>query len=176
MAKTAIALYQTLIESRQVVEELATSGYSRADIQIIDQDQPDVMKLLTGAGLPPADAEAYREGLQHGAHLVMLTTTDDMIDAAVYVMESYKSINIHDQQAPWQPNSAAEPLATANHGQEAGHNNEEIAPLPAVEEGIRYEEYQDAPGEARSEAVIEAELAKEKITPRQEYVEESVRR
>ncbi len=175
MAKTAIALYQTLIESRQVVEELATSGYSRADIQIIDQDKPDVLDLLTGAGLPQVDAQAYRQGLQHDAHLVMLTTSDDMIDAAVYIMESYNSINIHDQQAPWQTASTAHVPATASADQEAWHR-EEINGLPAVEEGIRYEEYQDTPGEVRSEAVIEAEIAKEKITPRQEYVEESVRR
>jgi len=165
MAKTAVALYETLVDSRQVVEELAMSGYSRSDIQVLDQDQSDTFNILVNAGLPEADAEAYRNGLRHGGHLVMLTTTEDMVDAAVYIMESHNSINVHDQRS-WALDRTAD---------QATWHNEETAGLHAVEEGIRYEEYQNEPGTARRQDVIDPDDAQERVLPRQGYVEESLR-
>jgi len=176
MAKTAVALYQTVNDARHVVEELATSGYNREDIQMMDQDDGNSVTTLTRAGLPQVDAEAYREGLQHGAHLVMLTSTDDMIDAAVYIMESYNSINIHDRQAPWQINGAEQQQGNATYGRDALQRDADATELPLVEEGIRYEEYPAESGTVRAEGESETSVAQENIPPRQDYVEESIRR
>ncbi len=180
MAKTAVALYQTLNEARHVVEELAEAGYSRDDIQVMAQDNSNNLATLVKAGLPQADAEAYCESLRHDAHLVLVTTPDDMIDAAIYVMDSYNSINIHDHHASWQGNKTSGHAAEVVHDsdavrQEIFERDRAAAEPRVVEEGIRYEEYQDEPGEVRAQAEVETPV-EEKITPRQDYVEESLRR
>lgn len=101
MAKTAVALYDTVNEAQQVVNELTDVGFSASNMQMLSDNTNNVVTTLTSAGLPPSDANAYAEGIRRGGHVVMITTEDDQIDTAVDIMDRYNSINIQERTAMW---------------------------------------------------------------------------
>lgn len=101
MAKTAVALYDTVNEAQQVVNELTDVGFNAGSIQILSDNTNNVVATLTSAGLPRSDADAYAEGIRRGSNVVMITTEDDQIDTAVEIMDRFNSINIQERAEMW---------------------------------------------------------------------------
>lgn len=177
MAKTAVALYDTMNEARQVNEELANAGFDRSTIRIMSTQDGDTINTLTNAGLPRNDAEAYAEGIRRGGRLVMITTDDSRIDTAVDIMDRYNSINIEERSELWRSegwSGYTETQAGISDrqnvtGRRQGAEQEERA-IPVVEEELRVGKRQIERGGVRVHTHVEEKPVEETVTLRDEHV------
>ncbi|MCB0063819.1 MAG: YsnF/AvaK domain-containing protein [Caldilineaceae bacterium] len=177
MTKTAVALYDTKNDARQVKEELANTGYNRSNIHMMSQGDGENRSLLINSGLPRSDAEAYVEGVRRGGNLVMVTTEDSRIDSAVDIMERHNSINIHERANLWR-NDGWEGTVPAQAGTQhrqdgAGEHRtrgQEEETIPVVEEEMRVGKRQVERGGVRIHTNVEEQPVEETVTLRDEEV------
>lgn len=177
MAKTAVALYDTMNEARQVNEELANAGFDRSSIRIMNTQDGDNIDTLTNAGLPRNDAEAYVEGIRRGGRLVMITTDDSRIDTAVDIMDRFNSINIEDRAELWRSEGWSGSLGSQANikdrqnvtNRRQGSQKEEKA-IPVVEEELRVGKRQVERGGVRVHTHVEEKPVEETVTLRDEHV------
>lgn len=184
MAKTAIALYDTNHEAKQVVEELTNAGFSRSSTQLIHASGDDTFTTLTNAGLPRHDAEAYLEGIRRGGYLVMITTDDHRIDSAVDIMDGYNSINIQERAEQWR--SEGWNTESARHESTSGrqatisgrqgrtgdireHDQEEAA-IPVVEEELHVGKRQVEHGSVRVRSHVTEKPVEKTVKLQEEHV------
>lgn len=178
MAKTAVALYDTSKEAKQVVEELSSAGFSRSSARILNGQDSDSRDVLTNAGLPHDDAEAYVEGIRRGGHLVMVTTDDSRIDVAVDIMDRNNSVNIQERAELWRGegwSSMSETQAgtTGRQGRTGGRQGrapEKEETIPVVEEELRVGKRQVDQGGVRVRSHVEEKPVEETVSLREEHV------
>lgn len=170
MAKTAVALYDSMSEAKKVNEQLITAGFSRSNIQIIGKGDSNSVSTLTKVGLPQSDAEAYVEGVRRGGNLVMVTTDDGKIDSAVDIMDRHNSINIQERAEQWRGEgwslAADVDAATTNKkGKVQGETT-----IPIVEEELRVGKRQVEHGGVRVRSHVEERPVEETVSLREEHV------
>lgn len=185
MAKTAVALYDTVNEAQQVVNELTSTGFSRNSIQMLNNNTNNTTTTLTSAGLPRSDADAYVEGIRRGGHLVMITTEDDEIDTAVDIMDRFNSVNIQERADMWRGegwDQQSELAAVSNSGRHSNlsgaqgrsgtlhDQDEEETTIPVVEEELRVGKRQVESGGVRVRTHIEEQPVEETVNLREEHV------
>lgn len=178
MAKTAVALYDTNNEAKQVVEELTSAGFSRSSARIINEHDSDSRDTLTNAGLPRNDAEAYVEGIRRGGHLVMITTDDSRIDVAVDIMDRNNSVNIQERAELWRGEgwsgiSETQAGTTGRQGRAGGRQGrvqEEEETIPVVEEELRVGKRQVEQGGVRVRSHVEEKPVEETVNLHEEHV------
>jgi uncharacterized protein (TIGR02271 family) len=123
MAKTLVGLYDTFIESKQVVQELVESGFSRSDIKLATHSAEDVqgydvdytyaetaastgrgrglIDLLTRSGVPQSEADSYAEGVRRGGTLVLVKARDEHVDRGLEIMNRVHSVDIDTRTTQW---------------------------------------------------------------------------
>lgn len=142
MGKTAVGLYESDSEARQVLRDLVSAGFDRSNIRIMLGDESavgvrewfdddssygnrgafsDSNTALTSVGVPAADARNYAEALRRGNALVSVSTTDARIDEAVAIMSRYNILDINDRMRSWgseyaATGAAATGAAATNYG------------------------------------------------------------
>jgi hypothetical protein len=121
MAKTLVGLYDTFIESKQVVQELVENGFSRSDIKLATHSAEDVqgydvdytyaetaastgrgrgvIDLLTRSGVPQSEADTYAEGVRRGGTLVLAKARDEHVDRGLEIMNRVHSVDRHARDA-----------------------------------------------------------------------------
>jgi uncharacterized protein (TIGR02271 family) len=183
MAKTAVALYDTMNEAQQVVDELTNTGFSRSSIRLLGDNDNNIVSTLTDAGLPHHDAEAYYEGIRRGGNLVMITTEDDRIDPVVDIMDRYNSINIQERAEMWRnegwgvqedraETTGRQAAISSRQGRTSeihDHDHEE-ATIPVVEEEMRVGKRQVEHGGVRVRTHVEEKPVEETVNLREEHV------
>jgi uncharacterized protein (TIGR02271 family) len=186
MGKTAVGLYETSAEARQVLNELISAGFDRNSVRIMlgDQsnrqlhewldDQPgratasqsqwshdSATSMLSSIGVPRADAQHYEEALHRGHALVSASTSDQRIDEAVDIMSHHKILDIHEQMRSW--NTADDKKRSLQSGEEAT--------LPVIEEEIRVGKREVERGGVRVRAHVTETPVDETVNLREEHVE-----
>lgn len=177
MTKTAVALYDRESEARQVMEELSDSGYNRGNIRMMNKGNGENRSILTNAGLPRSDAEAYVEGVRRGGNVVMITTDDNRIDTAVDIMERHNSININERAELWRNDGWEGATATrtdtersqARAGERRIRGQEEET-IPVVEEEMHVGKRQVERGGVRVHTHVEEQPVEETVTLRDEEI------
>ncbi|HXF64559.1 MAG TPA: YsnF/AvaK domain-containing protein [Caldilineaceae bacterium] len=195
MAKTAVGLYETQAEARQVVNELISSGFDRNTIHLMLGDidtrqvyewsdertqaadagrrwaENEAISMLVDSGVPRSDARYYQEALHQGNALVSVTTTDQRIDDAVSIMSSYGIIDMQDRIRNWGQTGAtgATASAAASAGRELRTGEEEV--IPVVEEELRVGKRAVERGGVRVRAHVTETPVEETVNLRQEHVD-----
>ena len=60
-----------------------------------------LLGALTDLGIPKEPAEYYAEGVRRGGHLVTLTTTDDMTNRAVELLNHHNPVDVNERVEQW---------------------------------------------------------------------------
>lgn len=170
MAKTAVALYDSMSEAKKVSDQLTNAGFSRSSIQIIGKGDSNSVSTLTNVGLPQNDAEAYVEGVRRGGNLVMVTTDEGKIDSAVDIMDRHNSINIQERAEQWRGEGWG--LATdvdTTTSKKKGNVQGETT-IPVVEEELRVGKRQVDQGGVRVRSHVEERPVEETVSLREEHV------
>lgn len=182
MAKTAVALYDTMNEARQVTDELSNAGFDRSSIRLMSTQDNDTIDTLTNAGLPRHDAEAYAEGIRRGGRLVMITTDDSRIDTAVDIMDRYNSIDVQERAELWRSEgwgtqstmqdatTGRQAAITGHQGRTGDMHEHDEAAIPVVEEELRVGKRQVAKGGVRVHTHVEEKPVEETVTLRDEHI------
>lgn len=184
MAKTAVALYDTVNEAQQVVNELNDVGFNASNIQMLSDNTNNIVSTLSSAGLPSSDAEAYAEGIRRGGNVVMITTEDDQIDTAVDIMDRFNSVNIQERAQTWrgenwdrqsdveEADSGRQAALTGSQGRSgvAHDHDQEEATIPVVEEQLRVGKRQVESGGVRVRTHVEEKPVEETVNLHEEHV------
>jgi uncharacterized protein (TIGR02271 family) len=119
MAKTLVALYDTVPEAERVVQELMADGFARSDIHLALNDtmsratqgstvQGDaayagatLLATLTDLGVPADEAHAYAEGVRRGGVLVVVESGDDQAERGMAILQRLHPVNMHERTAQW---------------------------------------------------------------------------
>jgi uncharacterized protein (TIGR02271 family) len=198
VGKTAVGLYDTTQEARQVFNDLISAGFSRNNIRILVGDNErrisewgiDVQStssaaamhsadaaipLLVNSGVPRSDAIYYQEALHRGAALVSASTTDERIDEAVDIMSGYNLIDLQDRVRRWRGEGwregsemAATTTAEMRHDI---HQAEGEQSIPIVEEELQVGKRQvEKSGGVRLRAHVTETPVEETVNLREEHV------
>jgi uncharacterized protein (TIGR02271 family) len=185
MGKTAVGLYETSAEARQVLGELVKANFDRSNIRIMlgDQatrrvhewldDQPantvggstrwqedGASETLIALGVPRGDAHHYEEALHRGHALVSVATTDQRIDEAVDIMSRHHILDVHERRRRWNMKSGAEgTLETGEH-----------TTVPVIEEEVRVGKREVERGGVRIRAHVTETPVEETVNLREERV------
>ena len=123
MAKTLVALYDTLAEAERVVQDLVQHGFSRRDIhlrtqsaigvagrvadpaytgeRLLGSDDTDLVEELTDLGVPVDDATGYAEGVRRGGTLVVVEASNDQADRGLEIMQRRQAVDLDERVAQW---------------------------------------------------------------------------
>src|ERR1700704_6213560 len=119
MAKTLVALYDTVTDAEQVVQELIADGFARSAIHLaVDHTQSrtapsasvesdsayegaNLVDTLVDLGVPYEEAYAYTEGVHRGGALVVVESSDDRAERGMAVLQRLHPVNIHERTAQW---------------------------------------------------------------------------
>jgi uncharacterized protein (TIGR02271 family) len=123
MAKILVGLYETVAEAEQVVQDLASHGFSRSDIQLVTErvthaagratDQAAasadlvrsggtaLLEELTEYGVPTDEAAVYAEGVRRGGTLVVVDARDDWAEQGLEIMQRRHAVDIDERVAQW---------------------------------------------------------------------------
>jgi hypothetical protein len=111
MTKTALGLFNTSDTADAVVALLLTSGFSRAEVKLINRadfdartsPETDILKL---GGVPAEHAGRYWDAVRSGRTLIALSA-GDRADRAIEIMDAAGALYLEE--------SIAQPLAGAAH-------------------------------------------------------------
>src|SRR5918911_2878866 len=119
MAKTLVALYDTVPEADRVVQELMADGFSRSDIHLALNDTQSratqrstvegdaayagatLLATLADLGVPADEAHAYAEGVRRGGALVVVESSDDRAERGMAILRRLHPVDIHERTAQW---------------------------------------------------------------------------
>jgi uncharacterized protein (TIGR02271 family) len=120
MAKTLVALYETVTAAEQVVQELVADGFARSDIHLaLDHTKRSAVHNATGAqdaayegahlvetladgGVPSDEAYAYAEGVRRGGALVVVESSDERAERGMAILQRLHPVDIHERTTQWQ--------------------------------------------------------------------------
>jgi uncharacterized protein (TIGR02271 family) len=120
MAKTLVALYETVTAAEQVAQELVADGFARSDIHLaLDHTTRSAVHNATGAqdaayeganlvetladvGVPYDEAYAYAEGVRRGGALVVVESSDDRAERGMAILQRLHPVDIHERTTQWQ--------------------------------------------------------------------------
>jgi len=179
MAKTLVALYATVAEAEQVVQDLVQHGFSHSDIRLITQDGAGhpptathaerlaagdgLREQLADLGVPADDARTYAEGVRQGEALVVVHASDSEEERGVEMMNRRRLANVHA------PAAQAPPPATGRREQGQHGADKEIT-IPVVEEEISVGTRQVERGTARIHTRVVERPVEEAVRLREEHV------
>jgi uncharacterized protein (TIGR02271 family) len=119
MAKTLVALYETVTAAEQVVQELVADGFARSDIHLaLDHTKSSAVHNATGAqdaayeganlvetladaGVPYDEAYAYAEGVRRGGALVVVESSDERAERGMAILQRLHPVDIHERTTQW---------------------------------------------------------------------------
>ncbi|WP_431862284.1 hypothetical protein [Azospirillum sp.] len=109
MAKTLVALFDTLDDAEAAERDLLAAGFSDMEVEVLrnsgygaGEGYGEVMPQLKGWGVPHDEAVAYAEGLRRGGALLVVSPRDDeAVSRAVGVLESGDSVDLAARSAEW---------------------------------------------------------------------------
>ena len=119
MAKTLVALYDTVTDAERVVQELMADGFARRDIHLaLNETQSraaqrstvegdaayegaTLLATLTDLGVPADEAHAYAEGVRRGGALVVVESSDDRAERGMVILQRLHPVNMHERTAQW---------------------------------------------------------------------------
>jgi len=119
MAKTLVALYDTVTDAEQVVQALIADGFSRSDIRLaldhtksrtapsasVERDAAyegaNLLDTLADLGVPHDEAYAYVEGVRRGGALVVVESSDDRAERGMEILRRLHPVDIHERTAQW---------------------------------------------------------------------------
>jgi uncharacterized protein (TIGR02271 family) len=119
MAKTLVALYDTVTDAEQVVQELIADGFSRSAIHLaldhtksrtapaasVERDAAyegaHLIDTLADLGVPHDEAYAYVEGVRRGGALVVVESSDDREERGMEILRRLHPVDIHERTAQW---------------------------------------------------------------------------
>jgi uncharacterized protein (TIGR02271 family) len=119
MAKTLVALYNTVTDAERVVHELMADGFARSDIHLALSDTQSratqrstvegdaayagatLLATLTDLGVPADEAHAYAEGVRRGGALVVVESGDDQAERGMAILQRLHPVNMHERTAQW---------------------------------------------------------------------------
>jgi uncharacterized protein (TIGR02271 family) len=120
MAKTLVALYDTVTDAEQVVQELIADGFTRSAIHLaldstksrtapsasVERDAAyegaHLIETLADLGVPYDEAYAYAEGVHRGGALVVVESSDDREERGMEILRRLHPVDIHERTAQWQ--------------------------------------------------------------------------
>ena len=120
MAKTLVALYDTVTDAEQVVQELIADGFTRSAIHLaldstksrtapsasVERDAAyegaHMIETLADLGVPYDEAYAYAEGVHRGGALVVVESSDDREERGMEMLRRLHPVDIHERTAQWQ--------------------------------------------------------------------------
>jgi uncharacterized protein (TIGR02271 family) len=120
MAKTLVALYDTVTDAEQVVQELIADGFTRSAIHLaldstksrtapsasVERDAAyegaHMIETLADLGVPYDEAYAYGEGVHRGGALVVVESSDDREERGMEILRRLHPVDIHERTAQWQ--------------------------------------------------------------------------
>ena len=120
MAKTLVALYDTVTDAEQVVQELIADGFTRSAIHLaldstksrtapsasVERDAAyegaHMIETLADLGVPYDEAYAYAEGVHRGGALVVVESSDDREERGMEILRRLHPVDIHERTAQWQ--------------------------------------------------------------------------
>jgi uncharacterized protein (TIGR02271 family) len=192
MGKTAVGLYESSSEARQVLNELVQAGFSRNMVRIMlgdnksrqinewfeDQDgnghgayntaggsADNATARLTAVGVPAGDARMYEEALHRGHALVSVSTGDDRINKAVEIMSRFNILDINDRASSWNLTGA-----TAGARTSGALRSDEETTLPVIEEEVHVSKRAVESGGVRVRAIVTETPVQETVSLREEHV------
>ena len=119
MAKTLVALYDTVTNAERVVQELMADGFARSDIHLALNDTQSraarpsavegdaayagatLLATLADLGVPSDEAHAYAEGVRRGGVLVVVESGDDQAERGMAILQRLHPVNMHERTAQW---------------------------------------------------------------------------
>jgi len=119
MAKTLVALYDTVTDAEQVVQELIADGFVRSAIHLaldstksrtapsasVEADAAyegaHLIETLADLGVPYDEAYAYAEGVHRGGALVVVESSDDREERGMEILRRLHPVDIHERTAQW---------------------------------------------------------------------------
>ena len=119
MAKTLVALYDTVTDAEQVVQELIADGFTRSAIHLaldhtksrtapsasVEWDAAyegaHLVETLADLGVPYDEAYAYAEGVRRGGALVVVESSDDREERGMEILRRLHPVDIHERTAQW---------------------------------------------------------------------------
>ena len=120
MAKTLVALYDTVTDAEQVVQELIADGFTRSAIHLaldstksrtapsasVERDAAyegaHMIETLADLGVPYDEAYAYAEGVHRGGALVVVESSNDREERGMEILRRLHPVDIHERTAQWQ--------------------------------------------------------------------------
>jgi hypothetical protein len=110
MPKTVVGLFENPALVDVAVREIEALGFPRQEVRTLQEPanfavtgvmsfprldfEADMSRELTRIGATVPEANAYVEGLRRGGALVFATGSDEQIESAARVMNSYGSVEI----------------------------------------------------------------------------------
>jgi uncharacterized protein (TIGR02271 family) len=119
MAKTLVALYDTLTDAEHVVQELIADGFAHSDIHLaLDHTKSrtahsssvewesayegvNLVDTLTDLGVPHDEADSYAEGVCRGGALVVVESSDDRAERGLEILRRLQPVDMHARTAQW---------------------------------------------------------------------------
>src|SRR5919197_3278051 len=119
MAKTLVALYDTVTDAEHVVQELIADGFARSDIHMAldrttshaapptsvewasEYQGANLIDTLADLGVPYEEAHAYAEGVRRGSALVVVESSDDRAERGMAILHRLHPVDIHERTAQW---------------------------------------------------------------------------
>src|SRR5215475_16010619 len=119
MAKTLVALYDTLTDAERVVQELIEDGFAHSDIHLaldhtksrtarslsVEWDSAyegaNLIDTLADLGVPYDEAHSYAEGVRRGGFLVVVESSDDHAERGMEILRRLHPVDIHERTAQW---------------------------------------------------------------------------
>ena len=119
MAKTLVALYNTVTDAERVVHELMADGFARSDIHLALSDTQSratqrstvegdaayagatLLATLADLGVPADEAHAYAEGVRRGGALVVVESGDDQAERGMAILQRLHPVDMHERTAQW---------------------------------------------------------------------------
>jgi uncharacterized protein (TIGR02271 family) len=179
MAKTLVALYATMAEAEQVVQDLAQHDFSHSDIRLITQNGAghpstathaerltagnDVPEQLTELGVPEHEARTYAEGVRQGEVLVVVHASDTEAERGVEIMHRRRLAEVH---AP----AAQAPLPATGRREQGPHGADKETTIPVVQEEISVGTRQVERGTVRIHTRVTEHPVEEAVRLREEHV------
>src|SRR5215467_9720948 len=119
MAKTLVALYDTLTEAEHVIQKLIADGFAQHDIHLaLDHTKSrtahsssvewesayegvNLVDTLTDLGVPHDEADSYAEGVRRGGALVVVESSDDRAERGLEILRRLHPVDMHARTAQW---------------------------------------------------------------------------
>src|SRR4030095_3832112 len=179
MAKTLVALYATMAEAEQVVQDLAQHNFSHSDMCLMPQNGAghpatathaerlaaghDVHEQLTELGVPEHEARTYAEGVRQGEVLVVVHASDTEGERGVEIRPRRRRAEAH---AP----AAQAPLPATGRREQGPHGADKETTIPVVEEEIWVGTRQVERGTVRIHTRVTEHPVEEAVRLREEHV------